>query len=363
MFSGAVAIGLGLVVGFLLFVPFVAIAYRRRGHLSFGRLLLWGAALIYFWAIWTYTLLPLPDGDDIRCVGMVTDPLEIVRELRGTLSQGSRFVRDPAFLQIALNVVLFLPLGFFVRVLGGRGIFVAFAAGLGLSMFVETTQLTGVWGLYPCAYRVFDVGDLMTNTLGALVGSVIGFIVPRVHRGSAKASDADAPRPVTKGRRALAMLCDGIAFALIGYVAGVGVAAVRLYLLELPQDASDGTLVSFWSTLGTAAIWLIVVLATGQTIGDATVRLRYRGGRVPQPIARLLRWAAGYAGISLLGLFVPLAVPALVFASILLLLFTRRGRGLPGLVSGQQLTDSREKPAPAPEHSADAEPDRVTSMS
>ena len=46
----------------------------------------------------------------------------------------------------------------------------ALLGGFGMSLFVETTQLTGTWGLYACSYRVFDVDDLMTNTLGAVLG-------------------------------------------------------------------------------------------------------------------------------------------------------------------------------------------------
>ncbi len=69
-------------------------------------------------------------------------------------------------LQVALNVLLFLPLGFFLRVLGGRGILIAGLAGLVVSGIIETTQLTGVWGIFPCAYRVFDVDDLIANTSG-----------------------------------------------------------------------------------------------------------------------------------------------------------------------------------------------------
>jgi glycopeptide antibiotics resistance protein len=31
-------------------------------------------------------------------------------------------------------------------------------------------QLTGIWGLYPCAYRQFNVDDLMLNAIGVVVG-------------------------------------------------------------------------------------------------------------------------------------------------------------------------------------------------
>ena len=66
-----------------------------------------------------------------------------------------------------------------MRVLLGRGILTAVFVGFAVSLFIELTQFTGVWGIYPCAYRVFDVDDLVTNTLGALAGSLLSLAVPR----------------------------------------------------------------------------------------------------------------------------------------------------------------------------------------
>lgn len=188
---GALAITLGLAVGVLLFVPFVALSYRRHGGFGFARFVLWAAALIYFMAIWTYTLLPLPDPDAVRCAGVNLDLFEFVTEIRDAVRRPGSTLTDPAVLQIVLNVLLFIPLGFFLRVLGGRGVVVAGLVGLGVSGFIEVTQLTGVWGLYPCAYRVFDVDDLLTNTLGAVVGSLMALVVPRRHWGTPKYVDAE----------------------------------------------------------------------------------------------------------------------------------------------------------------------------
>ncbi len=33
------------------------------------------------------------------------------------------------------------------------------------------------WGIYECAYRLADVDDLITNTLGALIGALIAPLV------------------------------------------------------------------------------------------------------------------------------------------------------------------------------------------
>lgn len=339
------AIGIGMAAGAALFVPFVALSYRRRGRLSIPRLLLWLAALIYFWAIWTYTLLPLPDADSIRCVGMVTDPMEVVRDIRTALAAPGNPLLHPAALQLAFNVLLFVPLGFFVRVLLDRGILTAFVAGFGLSLFVETTQLTGVWGLYPCAYRFFDVGDLMTNTTGALVGVVFGLVVPRAHRGLSKAADAMVPRPVTRGRRALAMICDGVGFFLLSTTIAVGFQLYLEYVVGDHAAVINGTSADLIGTASAAALWLLVTLITGQSIGDIAVQLRYAGSRMPEVVARLLRWAGGVAALAAIGLLGGLAgslSSSLTFIACVMFFFTRSGRGLPGILSGQHLTDARQ---------------------
>jgi len=43
--------------------------------------------------------------------------------------------------------------------------------GAALTSVVELTQLTGVWGIYPCAYRQFNVDDLLMNFAGVCAGA------------------------------------------------------------------------------------------------------------------------------------------------------------------------------------------------
>lgn len=51
---------------------------------------------------------------------------------------------------------------------------VAMLFGVGLTLTVELTQLTGLWGLYACAYRQFNVDDIILNALGVVVGFLVG---------------------------------------------------------------------------------------------------------------------------------------------------------------------------------------------
>ncbi len=87
-------------------------------------------------------------------------------------SGGSRpSFETPDVQDLPLNVLLFVPLGMFVRYLLRRGFLATVAIGAAVSLLIELTQLTGDWGLYPCAYRFFSTSDLITNTVGAGIGA------------------------------------------------------------------------------------------------------------------------------------------------------------------------------------------------
>lgn len=346
VFLGAIAIGLGALMAVVLFVPFVAIQYRRTGSLTAAQLVLWGAALVYFFAIWTYTLLPLPDPTTLRCAGVNLDPLAFVDDVRAaaTRSGGSAraFATDTAVLQLALNVLLFLPLGFFARVLARRGILTALLLGFGISLVVELTQLTGVWGIYPCAYRVFDVDDLLTNTTGAVLGSLIALVVPR--RPAATAPDR--PRPVTRRRRILGMVCDVLAYTLVGVFVSVAVQAALVFSGDRDLAISTDIAGQSGSYAALAAV-TATVLVTGRTIGDLAVRLRYAGGPLPVAATRLTRFVGGIGGYALLDQLPAgwgLLSAAFVLTAGILAVTTRGGRGLPGILGRQVPRDSREDP-------------------
>lgn len=97
-------------------------------------------------------------------------------------------VRGPV--DTALNVVLFVPLGFFVPLLYGRfrRIGRTAAAGALLSLTVEVVQLFGMGAT--------DINDLLTNTAGTLLGYGLFALLARRSRRTGlrafRASGADA---------------------------------------------------------------------------------------------------------------------------------------------------------------------------
>ncbi len=301
------ALILGSAVAVLLFIPVAAVQYRRDGRLGPGDLSVLIGAAVYGVALWTYTLLPLPDVGDYTCQDAQTRVMAFADDIRRAAEQSgyaglgtpSELLRNQAFLQVVLNVVLFLPFGVFVRLITHRGVLVATTLGLAVSLLIEVTQLTGVWGVYPCAYRLFDVDDLLTNTLGALLGAVVSLPYAARRRRRLGTARRALPTTVSAGRRLAATISD----VLFVVLAGTAAAALwRGYLVfaEHERPATDSpAMIALRAGVPLLVEGLMVLLA-GKTLGELVVDTR----TVPASAARRL--------VKLLTGVVPLVLLAVV---------------------------------------------------
>ena len=68
------------------------------------------------------------------------------------------------------NFIMIIPFGIYLRYYFRCGFRRTFLFSFLLSLFFELTQLTGLYFLYPRGYRLFDVDDLLNNTLGGIAG-------------------------------------------------------------------------------------------------------------------------------------------------------------------------------------------------
>ncbi len=336
---------LGVGLAAVLFIPFVAVQYRRTGRLSLVQILVWVGFLIYGLALWTYTLLPLPSPEAIRCVSAQTTPFQFVDDILSyPVGSLGAIARNPAVMQFVLNVALFVPLGFFLRMVWRRGIVVTTAAGLAISFLIECTQYTGVWGIYSCGYRLFDVDDLIANTAGALAGGVLSLALRPILARRDAAYEPPTARPVTFWRRMLGMLCDALAYWLVGTVAGVAVNGFLLFVLGRDLDGGS-RLADIAFTAVPLVLFGLITLITGRTIGDAAIAIRWQGGARPAVVRNLLRYLGGVGGWQLVMAFAPGFDALFVLAVVIALIATPGRGGLPGLVSGARPVDSRAEPA------------------
>ncbi|WP_188984562.1 VanZ family protein [Saccharopolyspora thermophila] len=203
----------------VLFLPAAIATYRRHGVMSSWRTLSFYSFLFYALTAFCMTLIPLPAPSVDVCAEYPEKShpqlvpgntfADIWKEADGRVSLGALVIHNPAVLETLLNVLLLVPLGMYLRYHFRRSFLVASVIGLGVSLFFEFTQLTGVWGMYPCPYRLFDVDDLIVNTGGAMLGwAVAGPLTRFLPTLESLDDEALARRPVPLGRRLLALVVD-----------------------------------------------------------------------------------------------------------------------------------------------------------
>ncbi len=89
-----------------------------------------------------------------------------------SLRQVLKYIVTIAYGFIA-NVVMFVPLGIFLPLLSRKmdGLFKVTSVGFAVSLMIELSQI-GVMMLFFASKRVFDIDDLIANTMGAAAGYI-----------------------------------------------------------------------------------------------------------------------------------------------------------------------------------------------
>jgi len=349
-----IAVLVGAALAIVLLVPFVAASYRRRGELGWGRAMLAAGALVYALALVAYVVLPLPAPDEVcpggvAAVGPQLRPFEFVLDV--AKYQVANPLRNPAIQQVLFNVALFVPLGAFLRYLGRRSVLVATAAGFGVSLLIEVTQLTGDWFLYPCPYRLFDVDDLIANTTGALLGALAGPLLRFVPGQRLHTAAPGEPRPITIPRRLLGVLCDLLGVWLTGAVLTV---ALRMVLLLTGDDLVPAPvwLAPVEAALGGWLPWLalfvvVPMIGRGGTVGQRAVLLRpaMPDGEVPGRGRLVARSILGVGGYVLLQAADTTGGLAFLWGLVSLIGIVRSTgrRGIAGRLTGTVLVDRRSE--------------------
>ncbi len=121
----------------------------------------------------------------ICLINMVLFPLPGIEEISGLNGYNGQFVpfkfvadiaKDrtaESVLQVLLNIIMTVPFGFFFKFFLNMKIRNVILITFLFSLIIELAQLTGLFFIYPGSYRLFDVDDLMTNTLGGFLGTVV----------------------------------------------------------------------------------------------------------------------------------------------------------------------------------------------
>lgn len=179
-------------------------------------------------------------------------------------------MKQSAFLEPAFNLLLFFPLGIYLRYYfkfdWKKTLISAFLG----SLFLELTQLTGLYFIYPRPYRLFDVNDLFHNTLGGMIGywsaPLLTLFLPT--REELDELSYEKGSEVTLVRRLVAFLIDWLIIGLVTFAMNV-----TTRLVSIPYEINSETFVGYFTQV--VGYWVLLnYFMKGQTFGKRSVKIQ-----------------------------------------------------------------------------------------
>lgn len=298
-------------VAALITLPYALYNYRHYGSALGLKTLIFYSFVLYMLCVAFLVVLPLPSREAVAQLTTARwrlEPFAFISDIHKTVP-GSLYdpanwkavLLSPGFLQAFCNVCMTIPFGAYMRYYFGRTLGQTVALGFALTLFIEVTQLTGLWFIYPRPYRLFEVDDLITNTLGAFLGYLLigPFMRWLPTRDQLDHASYRRGRHVSLPRRAFAFAVDVAIVAALAFVA-------HAFLRRLGIEARMRYV--FCACLALYFL-LVPALCSGRTPGRAALRIRVLGADgLPAPWYRCMLRSA-----ILLAVFV--GIPVAVFYS------------------------------------------------
>lgn len=285
-----IAFFITIILSFVLFIPWLIYTYRKYGYLSMSKTIIMLSFIFYFLSALCLVLLPFPSTRDtcsLQPADTIHSNLRLFQFVEDILKDSGVVVTNPstwlaitkqqAFYQAFFNFLLLMPFGVYLRYfLKERRYWKrAFIISFLLTLFYEITQRTGIYGIFNCAYRLFDVDDLLLNSVGALLGFFLAPIVwalfPSHEEVEAKAAEMekrDIVKPISILLALVIDLCIAqMIWLMIGALTGYNgtfefLVKITLYMLLFGVMPSilDG------ATLGMKVMRFTMVNKNGKSI-------------------------------------------------------------------------------------------------
>ena len=268
-------------IAFLFTFPYMLYQYRKFGAIPALRTIIVYSFILYLMSAYFLVILPLPPIDEVAhytTPTMQLVPFQFIVEwinethiVWNDIHTYIEIINNPVIYQVLYNILMTLPFGIYLRYYFKRNLLETIAFTFLLSLFFELTQLTGLYGIYPRAYRLFDIDDLIINTLGGLFGYAItplfSWILPTKEK--LDQISYEKGRHVTFTRRMIAFGIDIIIVTIL----------TSLITIPSPLQGID----KFFNVLGMSSeyvcsivIYFMILFALwrGQAVGKNILKLR-----------------------------------------------------------------------------------------
>ncbi|WP_130068725.1 VanZ family protein [Bacillus albus] len=272
-----------------LLIPFLVFNYQKYGYINIWRSFILYSLFLYLLSAYFLVTLPLPQTYDTCSLQPANTqhiqliPFYFIQEISNHTAAiltkpGTYFylLKESAFLQVAFNALLTVPFGVYLRYYFHRSFLQTIFFSFCLSFFFEVTQVTGLYGIYNCAYRLFDVDDLFLNTVGGAIGYIIApiftYFLPKPNELDTNIDIVS--KPVGFIRRLIAMHIDWIFLSII--VPAIKIKENYFFFSSIESHTTPYELLFIACAV---FIYFIVIpyFTNGKTIGKALLRIYIKG--------------------------------------------------------------------------------------
>ena len=242
-------------------IPYLIYNYKKYGSIMSLRLWIIYSFILYILITYCLIILPLPSAEKAQALRghhLQLNPLnfifDIIKNTKIDLNHPKSFLtifNNWGFLTTIFNIFMTLPFGFYLRYYFQNNLKQVLIKSFLLSLFFELTQLSGLYFIYQGNYRLFDVDDLITNTLGGLLGFLLaGALVKFLPtRAEIDQKSYDRSQKISLLRRFIAMFFDIVASAIFSFT--IGTILIRFFNFNNAIPISLFMVVLFLSLIST----------------------------------------------------------------------------------------------------------------
>lgn len=247
---------------------FIIDQYHKYGSVNILRVIIIYSFILYLIIIYFLVILPLPKWNEIKpftfkMIRLIpfTFISDFIKETSFRINDLSTYIKaitEPCFYIVILNIFMTMPFGMYLNYYFKCNIKKTIIISFFLSLFFELTQLTGLYFIYKGPYRLFDVDDLILNTLGGVLG-YHSFNIIKKYLPSREEIDRKSKllgQKVSGLRRITTFCLDVVLLELFKII-------FNLFIIKIPN---------FLAFLG--YYFIIPVILKGQTLGSKFLNVK-----------------------------------------------------------------------------------------
>ena len=259
-------------IAFILTIPFLIYQYRKYGAIPMLKSIIFYSFILYMITAYYMVMLPLPSIEYVKNLNTPYTqlvPFQFIKDITATVSFDVANLKDiinifshSTIYVVVFNFILTLPFGVYLKYYFNKKWYQTIIYSFLFSLFFELTQLSGLYGIYPRPYRLFDVDDLIVNTAGGFFGHLITplltiFLPTQKELESISYKKGEK---VTLLRRIFAFLIDIFFITIINVIVSILLYSSKAF---------------FYSGLISILIYYICVplIGNGKTIGKKILRI------------------------------------------------------------------------------------------